>query len=471
MQLDGELLDGSAGGGARVLALARLADAEEAAARLADAGDAEALHDFRVAVRRLRSTLRLLAPALEGALPRKQLRRLARVARRTGPAREGEVLLAWLDGARSGLAGPYRGALDWLVDRVELRRAEAVRVVLDRAWPRFRRLAPRLSRRLSARPRAGSGAPATLATLLAGALRAQVLALREALGAVVGEEDAAGLHLTRIEGKRLRYLLEPLRGHAGADATGAVAALKELQELLGGWHDRQQARQALAAALVEAAADRARRGRGAESGDLRPGLLSLDLLAAGEADALYREIAERFLQSRATALLDLAWAVVAGLEGGAEEGQLDEAAPAPRLLLTGLPPEATSGDVEEVQQGWLPGDGEQVGLVRSAGGERFFRARRGPRGTRQVEATTRADFEAWWPLTEGRRLSHRSHRVAALPGWRFDEFTDRRLVLAVVESGGDVTPPGWLEPSVVRDVTGERGYRDEALARRGPRRG
>ncbi len=470
MRLDEALLDGAATGGARVLALARLADAEEMAARLGDAGDVEALHDFRVALRRLRSTLRLLAPALEGALTARQQRRLRRLTRRTGAAREAEVLLGWLEGSRDRLAAPYRGALDWLVDRVELRRAEAVREVLDKAWPRFRRLAPRLSRRLSARVPADA-APATLSALLAGALRAQLVTLRAALGEVVGGEDAAGLHQARLEVKRLRYLLEPLRGHPGANASEAVAALKELQELLGGWHDRHQAREALAAALVEAAADRARRGRGAESGDLRPGLLALDLLADGEASAHYAELAERFLGSRATPVLDLAWAVVAGLEGVEVAEPQAPAAPLPRWLLTGLPAEASGGSVEEVEQGWLPLEGEQIGLVRSAAGERTFRVHAGPRGAARVESIGRAEFEAWWPLTEGRRLAHRSHRIATLPGWRFDEFTDRRLVLAVVEAGGDPTPPAWLEPALVREVTGERGYRDEALARRAARRG
>jgi CHAD domain-containing protein len=469
MRLDDALLDGDAAGGARVLALARLADAEEVAVRLGEPDDVEALHDFRVALRRLRSTLKLLAPALEGALNRKQLRRLRGVARRTGAAREDEVLLAWLEEARDRLAAPYRGALDWLIDRVELRRAEAVREVLDEAWPRFRRLAPRLSRRLSARVQAGAQ-PASLSALLAGALRTQLLALRAALGEVVGGEDATGLHQARIEAKRLRYLLEPLRGHATADASEAVAALKALQDLLGSWHDRHQAREALASALVEAAADRARRGRGAESGDLRPGLLALDLLAEDEAVALYASLGERFLDARATPLLDLGWAVVAGLEGADAAERPVPAVPQPRWLLTGLPPEVSGGSVEEVAQGWLPLDGEQLGLVRSTEGDRTFRVRPGTKGAVRVESIGRAEFEAWWPLTEGRRLAHRSHRLATLPGWRFDEFADLRLVLAVVEAGGDPTPPPWLEPAVVREVTGERGYRDEALVRRTPRR-
>jgi CHAD domain-containing protein len=470
MRLDPELLDRPAAAGARVLALGRLADAEEAAARLGDPGDAEALHDFRVAVRRLRSTLRLLKPALEGALTEKQVRRLAKVARRTGPARDAEVLVAWLGEARGQLGAPYRGALDWLLDRVERRRAEAARAVLEKALPRFRRLAPRLTRRLSARPAAGAGAPSTLAALMAATLRAQARALREALAGVIGGEDAPALHQARIEAKRLRYLLEPLRAHPGADATAAVDALKGLQDLLGTWHDRHQARELLAGALVEAAADRARRGRGAGSGDLRPGLLAIDQLATREAAEVYDRLAEGYLRPRASAILDLAYAVVAGLEGTADTEPDAGLAVERRLLLTGLPTEASGGEVEEAALGWLPGEREHVGVVRSARGEGWFRARPAPRGSTGIDTISHADFEAWWPLTEGRRLSRRSYRVATLPGWRFEEFTDRQLVLAVVEPEADATPPAWLEPAVVRDVTDERGYRDETLARRAPRR-
>jgi CYTH domain-containing protein len=71
-------------------------------------------------------------------------------------------------------------------------------------------------------------------------------------------------------------------------------------------------------------------------------------------------------------------------------------------------------------------------------------------------------------------VARRSHRAPIEPGWRFDEYLDRRLVLAVAEGESpapQAAPPTWLEPLVVREVTGERGYTDEALARRPPRRG
>ena len=491
MRLDLDLLDGPPSAGARVLALARAADAAEAAGRLADPADAEALHDLRVALRRLRSTLRALAP-LTGPMPARALRRLRKAARRTGPARDLEVFEAWLGEAGERLPAPWRGAHDWLGERVARRKAEALAEVHAGAVPRVRRAVASLSHRLTgperpartAAPAAG-GAPHAFGPALAGLLRAQAVALREAVRAVVGSDDVAGIHRVRIEGKRLRYLVEPLRGLAAPagpppaeaqpslDASDAVTALKGLQDALGEWHDAWQARRLLAAALAEAAADRARwSGRGGGDADLRPGLLGLDRLAVDRMAAGWARLQEGWLQARATPLLDAVYAVVGGLEARAAAADVAEA-PERRLLLTALPPEVSGADVEVVEQGWLPGDRprESVGLVRSSRGERHFRARAAGRGAPVVTPLSRGDFEALWPLTDGRRLAHRSHRAAAAPGWRFDEYLDRSVVLAVAETAGDAEPPPWLEPVLVRDVTDERAYAHDALARRPARRG
>jgi CHAD domain-containing protein len=468
MRLDAELLDGPPHEAARVVALARVADAEEAAARLDDPSNPEALHDFRVAVRRLRSTLRALAPALGSSLRARPLRRLRQVARATGPARDAEVLLAWLRSSREALAAPHRGALDWLVDRVERLRALGDDDVKRYAAPRLLDVAPRLARRLSERPEAGEQALLpTFARFVAARLRAQTVALRQALLDVAGPADQAGIHRARIEGKRLRYLLEPLRG-AGLKAGVAVETLKALQDLLGEWHDAQVAALALEQALVVARADEARhRGAGRELGALRPGLLALARLVEQRAAGTYRRLEAAYLDGRATPLLDAAYAVVGALEAREQEAPVGP--PERRFLLTGLPPEAADGDEEELEQGWLPGERsrESVGVTRSPLGEQPFLVR-GPGAA--PRPLSRAELEAWWPLTEGRRVHKRSRLVPGLPGWRFETFLDRTLFLAVAEAGAEEPAPGWLEPVLVREVTGERGYADEALARRPPRR-
>src|SRR5512137_2714843 len=160
MRLEPETLDRPAPEGARAVALALLADATDAAARAGGAADADALHDFRVAVRRLRSTLRAWRPALGSSLRRKDLRKLRRVARATNAARDAEVTLEWLAEAGPALAEPHRPAAEWLAARLEHRRHHALGPAVEESVQDFLRLAPRLARRLAVEdPGAADGVP------------------------------------------------------------------------------------------------------------------------------------------------------------------------------------------------------------------------------------------------------------------------------------------------------------------------
>ena len=95
------LLTTPAPGAARRIAVNLLDAASAARERLTDADDAEALHDFRVAMRRLRSTLRAYQPQLDAVVPSKLRRRLRDLARATGEARDVEVQIAATSSRRS----------------------------------------------------------------------------------------------------------------------------------------------------------------------------------------------------------------------------------------------------------------------------------------------------------------------------------------------------------------------------------
>ncbi|MBI5067526.1 MAG: CHAD domain-containing protein [Deltaproteobacteria bacterium] len=462
MRLDPETLDRLPDEGARVVCLALCAAAEEAGRRVAGGEDEEALHDFRVALRRLRSALRAFAPLLGDLVPAPLRRELRELGRATGPARDAEVLHGWLSGLGDAVPERYRPARDWLAARVEAARGEAYDQVEEGLVPRFAEAAPALAQRLAAGGAPG-GATETFGASLAGLLRGHVLAVREALQAVEVPADAAEAHRARIEVKRLRYLLEPLRGNARADAGEAVRGLKALQEVLGQLSDAHQAAAELAAALVVAAAERA---RGEGDASLRPGLLFLERLAVERTESHFARLRDDWLGGGAGALFDRVFEVVAALEWRDAE----EAEPEQRLLLADLPPEGRGDATEELWQGWLASGREGYGRVAGPDGERFFRSTSQGKGAARFEAveeSTREAFEDYWPLTEGRRIHKRRHRPAAAPGWAFDEYLDRKLVLAVAVDGGGAAVPQWLEPVFVRDVTRERGYGDEALARRG----
>jgi CYTH domain-containing protein len=74
-----------------------------------------------------------------------------------------------------------------------------------------------------------------------------------------------------------------------------------------------------------------------------------------------------------------------------------------------------------------------------------------------------------WPLMRERRV--RKRRYAVPDGsltWEVDEFVDRALVLAEVELPSaelNPTPPAWLAPYVVREVTDEAEFVNVNLAR------
>ena len=229
----------------RLVALGHLADATSAHARLASQSDDEALHDFRVALRRLRSWERAFRPYLRDDLGKKLRRRLRDLARDTGASRDLEVHLAWLKEQRRSLGRRQRPGLDWLVGELEARKADADNVLEKDIDGRFVKLERRLARALeSYRERLrlrkdGSAAPLpTFAEALAPRVRKAASDLETQLGHVRTERDVREGHEARIAAKRLRYLLEPVMKIVPG-AADIVDRLKGLQDVLGDLHDAQ----------------------------------------------------------------------------------------------------------------------------------------------------------------------------------------------------------------------------------------
>src|SRR5579859_5621557 len=93
-----KLLEAAPEAAARIVALGALDEACAAAGRLRDEADVEALHDFRVALRRFRSFLRGYGALLEDSVTKKHRRALRDLAAETTVARDTEVQLEWLGG-------------------------------------------------------------------------------------------------------------------------------------------------------------------------------------------------------------------------------------------------------------------------------------------------------------------------------------------------------------------------------------
>lgn len=204
----------------------------------------EGVHDLRVATRRLRATVRLLAPVGPGSALRRHGKAMGRLARAAGAVRDRDVLLADLDGRVPSMPEalkPSAGAL-----------RAALRAERDEA---HRRLVAYLDRDDHRR-----AVKAFAATMVCAEGWDDGPLVRDLGGSTIWRhyealrshdrgglpEDDAELHAMRIEGKRLRYVLELFADTFGPRADAAVAALASLQDHLGGLNDIAVARKLLA---------------------------------------------------------------------------------------------------------------------------------------------------------------------------------------------------------------------------------
>jgi len=145
-----------------------------------------------------------------------------------------------------------------------------------------------------------------------------------------------------------------------------------------------------------------------------------------------------------------------------------------RKFLLDAPPAFDRPDsVAEIEQGYLPGERlvERLRRITTEGKEELLRTMKEGTGVTRLEIEEPVPpelFARLWPMTEGRRIRKRRHKVKDGDlTWEIDEFLDRDLVLAEVELSSpsdEVTPPDWLRPHIVREVTDEAEYSNYRLA-------
>jgi CHAD domain-containing protein len=233
-----DLLDRPAGPAAGAIALAFLDDAKAAAARLDDRTDREALHDLRVAIRRLRVTVRAY-PGLHERVSKKQRRRLRRLARASNAARDAEVQISWFNQRSARFTKAQRAALAPLRARLRARRRRERAHTQQKLQRWFGKLEPKLRRRLTALQSETGAGEAPFRAVAGATLVTYGADLASKLGGTSPPADARALHATRIAAKRVRYLLEPMEGKLTVGGR-LVARLKEFQDLLGALTDAHE---------------------------------------------------------------------------------------------------------------------------------------------------------------------------------------------------------------------------------------
>lgn len=279
--------------GIRLIAIRLLQEAEDAFAKLETQQKAESLHDFRVALRRLRSHLQLYRPWLRKSVSRKRERRIKTIARSSNRSRDLEVLIERLDAIDEPNADA-RAGIDQLRREFKSELTPANARFRDHAVQHFPRLARRLLKGLStytATLHLEGPEDEPLGDVTDRLVTQQREELRQCLKLILSIEDQTEAHKARIAGKKLRSLFEPF-AEESPDCANAVAALKTLQDLLGRMHDLD-----VLLTCVEAAIQ-------AASPDDQAVLTAVHHRVAGLRAEAFRELEGCYLGTEAGSLID-----------------------------------------------------------------------------------------------------------------------------------------------------------------------
>ena len=212
--------------------------------------DTEFLHDFRVALRRTRATLKLGRPVLGAAFSTRWEPALGWLGEVTAPGRDLDVYLLGLPAMAAWLVAADAADLELFAEHLGRRRAadrdELVRTLRS---VRFRRLIRDWDEELTRLATGPVGAPGQIRSAGELAKQASSGAYRRVVrggAAITRISPAVDLHRLRSRCKELRYALEVFAPLIEAGArTRIVADLTALQDVLGRFQDSQVQRDAL----------------------------------------------------------------------------------------------------------------------------------------------------------------------------------------------------------------------------------
>lgn len=213
--------------------------------------DPDAIHDLRVATRRLQQVMDLVYPSPHSGEIRKLFRGLKRCRSSLSEIRNYDVLLGRVDTALSRKRTARRDAWEAIGDylrelrstRMEKSLRKLAKANLSAIYVRLKECLP--SEREAAHAAAGSGgnraAPDLTSeqflTRISDALKTVWAELEQEIAQSRHEHDAAVLHRTRIATKHARYLIELIHAFDVSGSKEALIWLRGLQKQLGDWHD------------------------------------------------------------------------------------------------------------------------------------------------------------------------------------------------------------------------------------------
>ncbi|MBC8067289.1 MAG: CHAD domain-containing protein, partial [Deltaproteobacteria bacterium] len=210
--------------------------------------DPEHVHKMRVAMRRMRTALRVFEDAFDGELADALRDEVRRVGRLLGEVRDLDVQRLAVDGWRQRYPEVDGSAWREVDERLQRRRTKArVAVMAELAsssWPALDGMAEACIGSYAAAGRD------TLAVAAPSLLRRRIERCERALGKLRDEGSAERAHSLRIEVKNLRYTLDFVGGALDEDVGALEGSLAKLQDELGDLQDAVQTAR-LAAELCE----------------------------------------------------------------------------------------------------------------------------------------------------------------------------------------------------------------------------
>lgn len=192
-------------------------------------GDVDSVHDLRVASRRMRATVGLLAPFIAGKSVKRSSKELRRVTRELGSLRNIDEAIIYF----GALPAPLP-VLSGLLPAAREKEMQAVTEVLE-SFPRQR--IDRMIREAVAGLAGGAHDDQALPVYLSETSIQRYQAVYELLVPATVQENAETRHALRIAIKKWRYLLETLGQVYRHDYSATLETLKEYQTLLGGLND------------------------------------------------------------------------------------------------------------------------------------------------------------------------------------------------------------------------------------------
>ncbi len=200
----------------------------------AEFGDAEPLHQLRVAARRLRATIELFSNVIYAAQLKIYRRDLPWIGGQAGAVRECDVTAA-LIGARGAKIDPdLKAAIAPMIAALdERRKSEHAKLYNLLASKRYRNLIAKLSRPAIKK----IGGDRRLGGVAAQLVRPATQSAARLGRKLADDAPALVFHKLRVRIKRLRYELEMIAPLGAKRHKRALARLEALQELLGLYHD------------------------------------------------------------------------------------------------------------------------------------------------------------------------------------------------------------------------------------------